>query len=84
MVSGMFERLCAREGKLARAVMLGLNLCYRSAPSDLFRKIGRPIESGLTTLAGYESAECRNTGRHHLGMPGRLRRNPQCHFRTSD
>ena len=26
MVSGMFERLYAREGKLACAVMLGLNL----------------------------------------------------------
>jgi hypothetical protein len=30
---------------------------------------------------GTESraTSCRNTGRHHLGMPGRLRRNPILH-----
>src|SRR5205809_7306761 len=27
---------------------------------------------------GPRATSCRNTGRHHLGMPGRLRRNP--HF----
>src|ERR1700731_537127 len=26
---------------------------------------------------GPRATSCRNTGRHHLGMPGRLRRNPQ-------
>src|SRR4051812_32607862 len=25
---------------------------------------------------GPRATSCRNTGRHHLGMPGRLRRNP--------
>src|SRR6266516_5641987 len=28
---------------------------------------------------GPRATSCRNTGRHHLGTPGRLRRNPQKH-----
>jgi hypothetical protein len=29
------------------------------------------------------ATSCRNTGRHHLGMPGRLRRNPQLELRRA-
>ena len=31
--------------------------------------------------AGPRATSCRNAGRHHLGMPGRLRRNPQSSVR---
>ena len=45
--------------------------------------INRLISSGSAKITsarsgtGSRATSCRNTGRHHLGMPGRLRRNPQ-------
>jgi len=37
-----------------------MRMAWQKAPGDIFRKIGRPIEGGLNTLAACESADVRD------------------------
>jgi hypothetical protein len=59
--------------------ILPVIVCDAHAPAS-HRRIDRPHHrmQKLISQRGTEprATSCRNTGRHHLGMPGRLRRNP--------
>jgi HlyD family secretion protein len=58
-----------------RAVSAGARAALGAAQAQVAASEAA-IGAAQAAVVDAEAASCRNTGRHHLGMPGRLRRNP--------